>query len=280
MAERRMFAKSIIDSDTFIDMPTSTRLLYFDLSMRADDDGFVNSPKKIMRMTGASQDDLKMLIAKSFLIPFESGVVVIKHWKIHNYIQKDRYKETIYVEEKALLHEKENKEYTLDTDRIQDVYNSDTQVRLGKVSLEQEKEINNNMSSVDDGASFQKPKKIAYSEAIKEIVDYLNHVCNTNYKHSTKTTCEAIKARLKEGFTVDDFKTVIDKKFSEWGNDPKMVVYLRPQTLFGTKFEGYLNQPITDGRQLSETDKALMRWLNNSKEEPQEQKPMLEGDLF
>lgn len=84
MAERRMFAKSIIDSDTFMDMPTSSRLLYFDLSMRADDDGFVNSPKKIMRMTGASQDDLKMLIAKSFIIPFESGVVVIKHWKIHN----------------------------------------------------------------------------------------------------------------------------------------------------------------------------------------------------
>ena len=135
MAERRMFAKSIIDSDTFIDMPTSSRLLYYDLSMRADDDGFVNSPKKIMRMTGASQDDLKMLIAKSFIIPFESGVVVIKHWKIHNYIQKDRYKETIYLNEKSMLVEENNKEYALDTNRIQDVSRLDTQDRLGKVRL-------------------------------------------------------------------------------------------------------------------------------------------------
>lgn len=134
MAERRMFSKSIIDSDSFIDMPTSSRLLYFDLSMRADDDGFVNSPKKIMRMTGASQDDLKMLIAKSFLIPFESGVVVIKHWKIHNYIQKDRYKETLYTEEKSLLYEKENKEYTLSTECIQVVSSMDTQVSIGEDS--------------------------------------------------------------------------------------------------------------------------------------------------
>ena len=115
MVERRMFAKSIIDSDSFIDMPTSSRLLYYDLSMRADDDGFVNSPKKIMRMTGASDDDLKLLVAKKFLIPFESGVVVIKHWKIHNYIRNDRYKGTIHLEEKALLSTTENKEYTLDT---------------------------------------------------------------------------------------------------------------------------------------------------------------------
>ncbi len=135
MAERRMFAKSIIDSDMFIDMPTSSRLLYYDLSMRADDDGFVNSPKKIMRMTGASDDDLKMLVAKSFLIPFESGVVVIKHWKIHNYIQNDRYKPTIYTEEKALLLEEKNKEYSLDTSCIQNVSNLDTQIRLGKVRV-------------------------------------------------------------------------------------------------------------------------------------------------
>ena len=137
MAERRMFAKSIIDSDNFIDMPTSSRLLYYDLSMRADDDGFVNSPKKIMRMTGASDDDLKLLIAKKFLIPFESGVVVIKHWKIHNYIRNDRYKETIHLEEKALLGTTENKEYTLDTVGIPtDIPLGDAgKVRLGKGSI-------------------------------------------------------------------------------------------------------------------------------------------------
>lgn len=134
MAERRMFAKTIIDSDAFIDMPVTARLLYYDLGMRADDDGFVNSPKKIMRMVGASQDDLAILISKKFIIPFDSGVVVIKHWRIHNYIQKDRYKPTKYTEEMAQLTVKESGGYTLDTSCIQSVSNSDTQVRLGKSS--------------------------------------------------------------------------------------------------------------------------------------------------
>lgn len=87
MAERRMFSKAIIDSHAFFDMPASARLLYYDLGMRADDDGFVNNPKKIIRMIGAADDDLKLLVAKKFIIPFENGVVVIKHWRIHNYIR-------------------------------------------------------------------------------------------------------------------------------------------------------------------------------------------------
>ena len=113
MAERRMFAKTIIDSDAFIDMPLSTQALYFHLSMRADDDGFINNPKKVQRMIGASDDDLKMLIAKRFIIPFDSGIVVIKHWKIHNYIRGDRKKNTVYPEEMSLLIEKDNGAYTL-----------------------------------------------------------------------------------------------------------------------------------------------------------------------
>ncbi len=96
MAERRMFAKTIIDSDAFLDMPLSTQALYFHLSMRADDDGFVNNPKKIQRMIGASDDDLKLLFNKHFVIPFDSGVCVIKHWRIHNFIRNDRYVETVY----------------------------------------------------------------------------------------------------------------------------------------------------------------------------------------
>ena len=131
-----MFAKTIIDSDAFLDMPMSTQALYFHLSMRADDDGFINNPKRIQRMIGASDDDLKLLIAKSFIITFESGVVVIKHWKIHNYIQSDRYKPTVYAEEKSLLNVKKNKAYTLNNEEcIQNVYISDTQDRLGKDRL-------------------------------------------------------------------------------------------------------------------------------------------------
>ncbi len=136
MAERRMFAKTIIDSDAFIDMPLSTQALYFHLSMRADDDGFINNPKKIQRMVGASDDDLKVLIMKRYILPFDSGVVVIKHWKIHNYIRNDRYKPTVYIEEKALITSKENGAYTeADTDGIPNGYQMDTQYRLGEGSL-------------------------------------------------------------------------------------------------------------------------------------------------
>ena len=142
MAERRMFAKTIIDSDSFLEMPLSTQALYFHLSMRADDDGFINNPKRIQRLIGGCEDDLKVLIAKNFIIPFESGIVVIKHWRMHNYIQKDRYKETVYKEEKAMLSEKDNKAYTLlDTPCIHDVSKMDTQVRLGKESIESELEV-------------------------------------------------------------------------------------------------------------------------------------------
>lgn len=108
-----MFAKTIIDSDAFLDMPLSAQSLYFHLSMRADDDGFINNPKKIQRMIGASDDDAKILVMKKFIIPFESGVVVIKHWKIHNYIRGDRKKETVYPEEMSLLETKGNGAYTL-----------------------------------------------------------------------------------------------------------------------------------------------------------------------
>lgn len=171
MAERRMFAKTIIDSDAFIDMPVTARLLYYDLSMRADDDGFVNSPKKIMRMVGASQDDLAILITKRFLIPFESGVVVIKHWRIHNYIQNDRYKPTAYQEEKAQLVVKDNKAYTLKTDQnnametecIQVVSSLDTQVRLGKDSVGKASIGNNNTAwvkpSVDEIREYCNSRK-------------------------------------------------------------------------------------------------------------------------
>lgn len=151
MAERRMFAKTIIDSDAFLDMPLSAQALYFHLSMRADDDGFINNPKKIQRMIGASDDDFKLLLVKNFLIPFESGIVVIKHWKIHNYIQSDRYKPTVYQEEKSLLTIKKNRAYTLglsevDTECIHDGYTLEPQVRLGKDRLGKDSigECNNN----------------------------------------------------------------------------------------------------------------------------------------
>lgn len=144
MAERRMFAKTIVLSDAFLDMPLSARCLYFTLGMFADDDGFVNNPKSIMRQVGASNDDLSLLLAKSFILGFESGVIVIKHWRIHNYIQKDRYKESKYLEEKATIMIDQKGAYTK---CIHSVSNLDTQDRLVKDSLVKDSIVEENISS-------------------------------------------------------------------------------------------------------------------------------------
>lgn len=129
MAQRRMFSKDIVRSDAFLDMPQSTQLLYFHLGMEADDDGFIANSKTVARMVGSSADDIKVLIAKRFVLTFESGIIVVKHWKINNYIQKDRHKETKYLKEKNQIKTKENSVYT---ECIQNGH-------LGKVRLEQGK---------------------------------------------------------------------------------------------------------------------------------------------
>lgn len=149
-----MFAKTIIDSDAFIDMPLSSQNLYFHLGMRADDDGFINNPKKIQRMIGASEDDLKILVMKNFVIPFESGVCVIKHWKIHNYLRNDRHKNTVYNDEKSMLSVKKNGAYTLNNQELdtvyiplgipdvnQTVYQCETQDSIGKDSIGKDRKM-------------------------------------------------------------------------------------------------------------------------------------------
>jgi len=140
MGDRRMFAKTIVLSDAFLDMPASARCLYFTLGMFADDDGFVNSPKGIMRQCGATDGDMQILLDKKFVLLFESGIIVIKHWRIHNYIQKDRYKPTKYQDELSQLTTDENGGYRLDTERIQIGYEMDTQVKLSKDKLSEVKE--------------------------------------------------------------------------------------------------------------------------------------------
>ena len=153
MAERRMFTKKITESDEFLDMPLSAQALYVHLNMAADDDGFVNNSKKIQRMAGASADDLQLLIEKNFLIEFNSGIVVIRHWLVHNQIRKDRYHETSYTEEKSLLEIKKDSAYMLinsdfagnglpngnhlATKRQPNDNKMETEVRLGKYRLVQ-----------------------------------------------------------------------------------------------------------------------------------------------
>lgn len=237
MAERRMMSKSIIKSDTFLDMPATTQNLYFHMLLDADDDGFINAPKSIMRMIGAKDDDMKVLAAKQFVIPFESGVVVIKDWKIHNYIQNDRYKPST-LPERDLLNIQKDKTYTLkndvssmDTECIQPV--SIGKVRLGKDRIGKDSIDTLCHVSHDD------------VEPHFEIIEYLNIKTGSKFKATTKPYIQAIRSRLKEGYTVDDFKTVIDKKCREW-KGTKLEKYLTPKTLFApSHFDTYLNSNET-----------------------------------
>lgn len=239
MAERRMMSKSIIKSDTFLDMPATTQNLYFHMLLDADDDGFINAPKSIMRMIGAKEDDMKVLTAKQFVIPFESGVVVIKDWKIHNYIQNDRYKPSA-LPERDLINIQKDKSYTLkadvsnmDTKCIQDV--SIGKDRIGKVRLGKDRIGKDRIDILCHVAHDD----VANSHV--EIIEYLNMKTGSKFKPTTKPYIQAIRSRLKEGYTVDDFKTVIDKKCREW-KGTKLEKYLTPKTLFApSHFDTYLN---------------------------------------
>ncbi len=137
MASRRMFSKDVVENDLFLDMPSSAQALYFHLGLRADDDGFVGNPRSVLREVQATIDDLQLLLDKGFVIAFENGVIVITHWRVNNYIQRDRYKTTVYQDElKRLKHDEIGVYTTLYTECIQNGYKMDTQVRLGKDRLE------------------------------------------------------------------------------------------------------------------------------------------------
>lgn len=171
MAERRMFTMKIVDSDAFLDMPLSAQCLYFHLNMRADDDGFVNNPKKIQRMIGASDDDARLLLAKRFILGFENGVIVIKHWRMHNLLRKDRYNETQYLEEKSRLAIKDDGAYTeieevpaLATTWQPDGNQMAPQYRIGKDSIGKESIGEDMMPDSGESDKPAKPSKHKYGE--------------------------------------------------------------------------------------------------------------------
>lgn len=110
-----MFSLQVVDTDRFMEMPVSAQALYFHLGMHGDDDGFVSSPRKIARAAGCNEDDIRLLVAKQFIIPFNSGVVVITDWKVNNTLKNDRYQETIYQSEKAMLQSEKSGKYILGT---------------------------------------------------------------------------------------------------------------------------------------------------------------------
>lgn len=247
MATKRMFSMDVIDTDMFLEMPATSQLLYFHMALRADDDGFVSSPKRILRMVGCSEDDMRLLFAKSYLIPFDSGVCVIRHWRIHNYIRVDRYKETIYTREKEMLIEDDSKAYKLLSD-IPKGIPSDIPSDIPKGIPSDNLSAHPDKSSIDKSSIDKKSSRNSeVLEETKRIVSYLNSVAGTNFRHQSKATQASVNARLNEGYTYDDFVVVIDKKHAQWSKDSRMAPYIRPQTLFGTKFEAYLNEKASAG---------------------------------
>lgn len=224
MANRRMFSLSVIDTDLFLDMPLSTQALYFNLSMRADDDGFIGNPKKIQRMIGASDDDMKVLIGKQFLIPFESGVCVIKHWRIHNYIQPDRYNPTFYKLEKSMLAE-DNKTYNLlmDTECIQNVSTMDTQVRLGKDRLELGKD------SIEVEKKKGRKKKVTKKTYNQIIDDY------TDNEELKRAILEFIKMRTMNKSKLTDTALKLNlNTLDKLTNDEEMKIKILEQSIMNS----------------------------------------------
>lgn len=233
MAERRMFAKTIIDSDAFLTLPLSSQALYFHLSMRGDDEGFVNKPKAVMRTISASEDDLKLLIAKNFIIPFESGIIVIKHWKIHNYIRGDRIKSTVYQEEKKMIGLKDNGAYTIVENPISEppcqTYVSQVSAqdrigedRLGKVRLERGE--NFIPPTLDDLKDYHSKNKMTFD--VQKFFEYFsegdwidshgNPVLNWKQKmHTWQNTEKAKPTQSKKNFTVEKEQKYTEEELEE-----------------------------------------------------------------
>lgn len=204
MAKKRMFSVDIVGSDAFLDLPHTAQALYFQLGMRADDDGFVGNPKTIQRIAGTKASDLELLVKKRFLIQFPSGVVVIKHWKINNDIKKDRYSPTVYTDEFQMLYTKDNKAYTerstnvstLDTEPAQNVSTLDTQYSIDKNSKDKDsivlcKHAHGFFSNVF--LTDEEMQKL--SSEIPNIDDYIERLSNylANNKKEYKSHCATIR---------------------------------------------------------------------------------------
>lgn len=225
LANKRMFTMKIVDSDAFLDMPLSTQCLYFHLNMRADDDGFIGNPKRIMKITGASEDDLRLLIAKRFVLTFEDGVIVIKHWRMHNTLSRDRYAETSYTDEKKMLLLKDNGSYSLtggnpiDDTRLIERSGRQTQQRRNK-------DATKTLSDIDKGLDIELDKDkekdnnlIVSKDTIRQtdvrrVIEEWNKLQDVgiapirDIKPASKR-CQMLKGRIRE-YGMDDLLKAMD----------------------------------------------------------------------
>ena len=258
MARRRMFSLDIVDSDLFLDMSKTAQLLYFNLGMRADDDGFIQNPKRLLRMLGTDEDDLKLLIAKGFVIHFETGVIVMTHWRQNNYIQKDRYKETLHKAEKQLLNVDENGTYSLKQfECIQDVYNPvynlDTQVRLGKDRLGKDR-LGKGSVVTDEVPDGNNNLYIPKLDDIKTYINDNNYTFNPEYFFNYyKSKDWYIGNKLIENF--EQLKSIMDnwqKKENDWqlqkmGNKPQ-----NDRSVIKNSFNNFEKEKLYTDKEISE----------------------------
>ena len=231
MAQRRMFNKSITNNDNFLEMPDSSQNLYFHLSMNADDDGFIDNWKSIMKMTGHKEDDLKILILKNFVIPFETGVIVIKHWRLNNYLQADRKLPTLYQNELKNLEVSKNGTYFEKSPKNKGL----EPICIHSIDKSSIEKNNKYLCRVENN-----------TDVINEIIEYVNKLGNTNFKTSTKKTRELINARIKDGCTLEDLKKLVYYSWDKYiknktdFNGTPSEYYYRPETIFNNKFEAKL----------------------------------------
>ena len=274
MANKRMFTMKIVDSDAFLDMPLSTQALYFHLNMRADDDGFVGNPKKIMRLIGATDDDFRLLISKNFLILFDTGVIVIKHWRMHNTLSSGRYHETSYLTEKDVLLLKKNGAYSLtEGERIDDtkrVEMADRQVRRtideqktnADIDIDKELDINKDLNNI----SSKKPE-IDY----QEFINIYHYFCPSLPKVTKITDArkKLINARLKE-YSIEEIETAFKEaeasdfltgRNGKWGG-ANFDWIMKPSNILKILEGNYKNK--TEGRTDKQIDSQAKGYQNGS----------------
>ena len=247
MAERRMFAKTVVDNDGFLDMPASAQLLYFHLAMSADDDGFANKPKAVMRSCGSAEADMQLLFKNGLIIPFESGVTAITHWKLHNIIRKDMYTETKYLAEKRQLSLNEIGAYILkktaeplqpsrsdfDEPLQPNRSNFDEPLRKDRIGKDRIEQVRT-----------EEDKSAQASAAAQTVVKGLNAAAGTHYCTGAKQTVSLVKKLLESGHTEAEMLQVISMACEKWKGTEKETL-LRPSFLFGEHFEELLGGDIS-----------------------------------
>lgn len=279
MAQRRMFSRKITESDSFLDLPMSSQCLYFHINMSADDDGFVGNAKTIKRMIGASDDDLRILLQKEFIIPFESGVVVVKDWKIHNYIRKDRYQETFYKLEKSQLEVDSNNVYQVGIPSdIPTVDQMDTQVRLGKDRLGKDRLTTTTTEKEENKKNDTQPQKVVSGGCCgqKEVLTfYQNNIGQLNpYMIDTfadwcsllspELAMEAIKIAIENNKPNLSYISGILKN---WLN--RNVKTLSDVKALNAEFE---NKKQSKNYQRPQKQEVTPEWLKNQPQEQQDDK--------